>query len=82
MPILPVVLLSPGMWPREMEAWIRALGVDGAATAAVCARWGLAVASLEVVVDGRQVRRRLRDGEPVTAVLALAGQLGVDLGRS
>lgn len=35
-----------GMWSQEMKAWIRALDVDGAATAAVCARWGLAVASL------------------------------------
>ncbi|WP_326581886.1 hypothetical protein OIE69_44580 (plasmid) [Actinacidiphila glaucinigra] len=62
-----------------MEAWIRALGVDGARTAASCAHWGLPSSSLDIVVDRLHVRRRLRAGKTVTAVLALAAQYGVDL---
>ncbi|MFJ3213534.1 hypothetical protein [Streptomyces flaveolus] len=43
--------------------------------------FGIGPAALDVVLDGRQVRRRLREGTTVTAVLALAAERGIDLRR-
>lgn len=65
----------------ELETWMRALGVDGAAAARACRAFGIGPAALDVVLDGRQVRRRLREGMTVTALLALAAERGIDLRR-
>ncbi|MEV5546436.1 hypothetical protein AB0L35_09860 [Streptomyces sp. NPDC052309] len=65
----------------ELETWMRALGVDGAAAARACRAFGIGPAALDVVLDGRQVRRRLREGATVTALLALAAERGIDLRR-
>ncbi|EGX61145.1 MULTISPECIES: hypothetical protein [Streptomyces] len=65
----------------ELETWMRALGVDGAAAARACRALGIGPAALDVVLDGRQVRRRLREGTTVTALLALAAERGIDLRR-
>jgi hypothetical protein len=46
----------------ELETWMWALGVDGAAAARACRAFGIGPAALDVVLDGRQVRRRLREG--------------------
>ncbi|WP_019061586.1 hypothetical protein [Streptomyces prunicolor] len=74
--------MSLGLAPDELDIWMRALGVDGTATASACMRWSITAAALEVVLDGRQVRRYLRDGVTVTAVLALAAERGLDLAAS
>ncbi|MFJ1796843.1 hypothetical protein [Kitasatospora griseola] len=63
----------------ELEGWMARLGVHGAPVAADCVERGLSVASLDVVVDGMHVRRRLRAGESVDSVLALARIHGVTL---
>ncbi|GAA2984745.1 hypothetical protein GCM10010519_18980 [Streptomyces lactacystinicus] len=63
----------------ELEGWIAALGVHGASVAAACVERGLSVSSLDVVVDGMHVRRRLRAGESVDGVLALADVHGIAL---
>jgi hypothetical protein len=68
-----------GLTLPELETWMRALGVDGAATVQACKAWGVGLAALDVVLDGRQVRRRLREGTTVTSVLALASERGIDL---
>lgn len=65
----------------ELETWMRALGVDGAAAARTCRAFGIGPAALDVVLDGRRVRRRLREGTTVTAVPALAAERGIDLRR-
>ncbi|MGW4349011.1 hypothetical protein ACWEL8_28620 [Streptomyces sp. NPDC004690] len=67
--------------PPELETWMRALGVDGAATVRACRVFGIRPAALDVVLGGRQVRRRLREGMTVTALLALAAERGIDLRR-
>jgi hypothetical protein len=72
---------SLGLTAPELETWMRALGVDGAATVQACRAWDVGPGALEVVLDGRQVRRRLREGTTVTALLALAGERGIDLRR-
>ncbi|MFG2698846.1 hypothetical protein [Kitasatospora sp. NPDC048407] len=56
----------------ELEEWMAALGVHGASVASDCLERGLSVRVLDVVVDGMHVRRRLRGGESVDSVLALA----------
>ncbi|MDX3696429.1 hypothetical protein ACFU6M_04895 [Streptomyces bottropensis] len=63
----------------ELETWMRALGVDGAAATRACRVFGIGPAALDVILDGRQVRRRLREGTTVTALLALAAERGIDL---
>ncbi|MGP4004646.1 hypothetical protein [Streptomyces sp. 8N706] len=68
-----------GLWPQELTAWIRALGKDGAAVAAQCLREGVTLAALEVRLDGVQVRRRLRGGETLDALLAHAAHHYPDL---
>ncbi|MFF6829048.1 hypothetical protein [Streptomyces longwoodensis] len=70
-----------GLTAPELETWMRALGVDGASTVEACRRWGIGPAALDVVLDGRQVRRRLREGTTVTSLLALASERGIDLRR-
>ncbi|MET8768590.1 hypothetical protein [Streptomyces sp. NPDC004658] len=70
-----------GLTLPELETWMRALGVDGAATVQACKAWGVGLAALDVVLDGRQVRRRLREGTTVTSLLALASERGIDLRR-
>ncbi|WP_324790413.1 hypothetical protein [Streptomyces sp. H51] len=60
---------------------MRALGGDGAAAARACRAFGIGPAALDVVLDGRQVRRRLREGTTVTALLALATERGIVLRR-
>ncbi|MFD6725902.1 hypothetical protein [Streptomyces sp. NPDC060131] len=67
--------------PPELETWMRALGVDGAATVQACRAFGIGPAALDVVLGGRQVGRRLREGMTVTALLALAAERGIDLRR-
>ncbi|NEB16724.1 hypothetical protein G3I46_09360 [Streptomyces coelicoflavus] len=67
--------------PPELETWMRALGVDGAATVRACRAFGIGPAALDVVLGGRQVRRRLREGMTVTALLALAAERGIHLRR-
>ncbi|MDN3272501.1 hypothetical protein [Streptomyces sp. MA15] len=59
---------------------MRALGVDGAAAARACRAFGIGPAALDVL-DGRQVRRLLREGTTDTALLALAAERGIDLRR-
>ncbi|GGV47586.1 hypothetical protein GCM10010495_76560 [Kitasatospora herbaricolor] len=63
----------------ELEGWIAALGLHSAYAAARCLQLGLSLGSLDVVVDGMHVRRRLRGGESVDSVLALAVVHDVDL---
>ncbi|MFM9452401.1 hypothetical protein [Streptomyces europaeiscabiei] len=70
-----------GLTAPELKSWMRALGVDGAATVQACRAWSIGIAALDVMLDGRQVRRRLREGATVTAVLALAAERGIDLRR-
>ncbi|MDX3694914.1 hypothetical protein PV726_32175 [Streptomyces europaeiscabiei] len=70
-----------GLTTPELKTWMRALGVDGAATVQACRAWNIGFAALDVILDGRQVRRRLREGATVTAVLALAAERGIDLRR-
>jgi hypothetical protein len=53
--------------------------IDAAGTAATCRRFNVGLPALDIVIDGRHVRRRLRDGDSVTAVLAIASQRGIDL---
>ncbi|MFJ3891096.1 hypothetical protein [Streptomyces rubrogriseus] len=69
------------MTPPELETWMRALGVDGAATVRACRAFSIGHAALDVVLGGRQVRRWLREGMTVTALLALAAERGIDLRR-
>lgn len=68
-----------GLWPQELEGWISAVGVDGAAVASACLRAGIALSAMEVVLDGVRVRQRLRGGEPVPSVLARAASCGQSL---
>ncbi len=56
----------------ELQLWIDALGLYAASAAGRCAERGVSLAALETVVDGMHVRRRLRGGESVDSVLALA----------
>ncbi|MEU6355220.1 hypothetical protein ABZ896_38910 [Streptomyces sp. NPDC047072] len=70
---------SLGLAPGELDIWMRALGVDGAATVKACRTWNVPASALDVALDGRQVRRHLRDGVTVTAVLALAAERGIAL---
>ncbi|MEW2434394.1 hypothetical protein AB0952_09460 [Streptomyces caniferus] len=67
------------MWPHETEAWIKALGAEGAATAAACRRLHIALPALDIVLDGQTTARRLRGGETPTAVHARAAALGITL---
>ncbi|GJF24608.1 MULTISPECIES: hypothetical protein [Streptomyces] len=43
--------------------------------------FGIGPVALDVVLDGRHVRRRLREATTVTAVLALAAGRGIDVRR-
>ncbi|MFE1781269.1 hypothetical protein ACFW9F_01410 [Streptomyces sp. NPDC059506] len=70
-----------GLGRSEWARWTQAVGLWEPARAEACLRAGLTVDSLEVVVDGRQIRRRLRGGESPDAVIARAAATGVDLGR-
>ncbi|KUN75565.1 hypothetical protein [Streptomyces griseoruber] len=65
-----------GLWPAETEAWIRAVGVDGAAIARDCRTAGIALSAMNVLLDGMRVKHRLRGGEPAFAVLARAASSG------
>jgi hypothetical protein len=65
-----------GLWPAEMEAWIRAVGVDGAAIARDCRTAAIALSAMNVLLDGMRVKHRLRGGEPAFAVLARAASSG------
>ncbi|WP_405763941.1 hypothetical protein OHU34_43510 [Streptomyces sp. NBC_00080] len=65
-----------GLWPAEMEAWIRAVGVDGAAIARDCRTAGITLSAMNVLLDGMRVKHRLRGGEPAFAVLARATSSG------
>ncbi|MFB6931267.1 hypothetical protein [Streptomyces chartreusis] len=65
-----------GLWPAEMEAWIDAVGVDGAVVASACLQAGIALSVMDVVLDGVRVRQRLRGGESAAAVLARAAACG------
>ncbi|MFI1051787.1 hypothetical protein ACH4U3_39755 [Streptomyces griseoruber] len=65
-----------GLWPAETEAWIRAVGVDGAAIARDCRTAGIALSAMNVLLDGLRVKHRLRGGEPAFAVLARAASSG------
>ncbi|MGW3850297.1 hypothetical protein [Streptomyces fagopyri] len=64
------------LWPVEMEVWILALGVDGAAIARDCRAAGIALSAMNVSLDGVRVKNRLRGGEPAFAVLARATSSG------
>ncbi|MFJ9580935.1 hypothetical protein ACIRQF_31660 [Streptomyces sp. NPDC101191] len=68
-----------GLWPTEMEAWIGAVGVNGAAIARACRTAGIAVSAMDIVLDGMRVKQRLRGGEPVFSVLARATACGRSL---
>ncbi|MEU6557398.1 hypothetical protein ABZ915_45360 [Streptomyces sp. NPDC046915] len=68
-----------GLWPQEMEAWIGAVGVDGAAIARDCRTAGIALSAMNVSLDGRRVKERLRGGEPAFSVLARATACGRSL---
>ncbi|MEU7429184.1 hypothetical protein [Streptomyces sp. NPDC040750] len=68
-----------GLWPQEMEAWIGAVGVDGAAIARDCRTAGIALSAMNVALDGRRVKDRLRGGEPASSVLARAAACGRSL---
>ncbi|WP_228978584.1 hypothetical protein [Streptomyces sp. DH12] len=46
-----------------------------------CQVFGIGPAALDIVLGGQQVRRRLREGMTVTALLALAAERGLDLRR-
>ncbi|MEU6071948.1 hypothetical protein ABZ864_47900 [Streptomyces sp. NPDC047082] len=68
-----------GLWPHEMDAWIGAVGVDGATIARDCLAVGITLPAMNVIVDGVRVKQRLRGGEPVPAVLARATSCGQTL---
>jgi hypothetical protein len=68
-----------GLWPGEMQAWIAALGVDGAAVARDCRTAGIALSAMGVVLDGMRVKHRLRGGESASSVLARAAACGRSL---
>ncbi|MFF7359053.1 hypothetical protein ACFZA1_41640 [Streptomyces filipinensis] len=68
-----------GLWPEEMQAWIAAVGVDGAAVARDCRTAGIALAAMGVVLDGMRVKHRLRGGESAFSVLARAAACGRSL---
>ncbi|MFJ8677334.1 hypothetical protein [Streptomyces sp. NPDC093589] len=67
------------IWPHEAEAWIAALGADGAANASACLRVGIGLPAMDIVLDGQSIARRLRGGETPTAVHARAAALGIIL---
>lgn len=68
-----------GLWPEEMQAWIAALGVDGAAVARDCRTAGIALSAMTLVLDGMRVKHRLRGGESAFSVLARAADCGRSL---
>ncbi|MFE0794861.1 hypothetical protein ACFW5P_35495 [Streptomyces rochei] len=68
-----------GLWPAELETWVGALGVNGAAIAQGCLTAGIAVSSMDIALDGMRVKQRLRGGEPVFSVLARATACGRSL---
>ncbi|WP_440581241.1 hypothetical protein [Streptomyces sp. PT19] len=68
-----------GLWPAELEAWVGAVGVNGAAIARGCLTAGIAVSSMDIALDGMRVKQRLRGGEPVFSVLARAAACGRSL---
>ncbi len=68
-----------GLWPQEMQAWIAALGVDGAATARDCRTAGIALSAMGVVLAGMRVKHRLRGGESAFSVMARAAAGGRSL---
>lgn len=68
-----------GLWPTALDAWIDALGVDGAAVASACLKAGITLSAMDTVLDGARVKQRLRGGESVTAVLARAAACGRSL---
>lgn len=67
------------LWPEEMQAWIAAVGVDGAAVARDCRTAGITLAAMGVVLDGMRVKHRLRGGESAFSVLARAAACGRSL---
>ncbi|MFJ6686295.1 hypothetical protein [Streptomyces werraensis] len=68
-----------GLWPGEMQVWIGAVGVDRAAVVRDCGTAGIALAAMDVVLDGVCVKQRLRGGEPAFSVLARAASCGRSL---
>ncbi len=68
-----------GLWPQETEAWIGAVGVDAATIARDCRTAGIALSAMNVPLDGRRVKDRLRGGEPAFSVLARAAVCGRSL---
>jgi hypothetical protein len=68
-----------GLWPEEMQGWIGAVGVDSAAVVRDCGTAGIALAAMDVVLDGVRVKQRLRGGEPAFSVLARAASCGRSL---
>lgn len=68
-----------GLWPSEMEAWIDAVGVDGASIARDCRTAGITVSAMDIVVDGMRVKQRLRGGEPAFSVFARVAACGRSL---
>jgi hypothetical protein len=68
-----------GLWPEEMQGWISAVGVDSAAVVRDCGTAGIALAAMDLVLDGVRVKQRLRGGEPAFSVLARAASCGRSL---
>ncbi|MFE7332454.1 hypothetical protein ACFU8W_47970 [Streptomyces sp. NPDC057565] len=69
------------MWRHETEAWIHALGADGAPVAAACLRLGIGLMVMDIVLDGQSTSRRLRGGDTPTSVQARAAALGIPPSR-
>ncbi|MFE1453051.1 hypothetical protein [Streptomyces olivaceoviridis] len=68
-----------GLRPEQMQAWIAALGVDGAVIARDCRTVGIALSAMGVVLDGKRVRERLRGGESAFSAMARAAACGRSL---
>jgi len=65
--------------PEEMQVWIGPVGVDRYAVVRDCITAGIALAAMDVVLDGIRVKQRLRGGEPAFSVLARAASCGRSL---
>ncbi|MGW0514992.1 hypothetical protein ACWD1W_38270 [Streptomyces olivaceoviridis] len=65
--------------PEEMQAWIAALGVDGAVITRDCRTVGIALSAMGVVLNGKRVRERLRGGESAFSAMARAAACGRSL---
>jgi L-alanine-DL-glutamate epimerase-like enolase superfamily enzyme len=71
--------VEKGFDAAQIRLWAQEFGIHGHHQAALCWARGLSAASLRIKLNGIALSQRIRGGESVDSVLALAETLGIPL---